>query len=132
MGLTTDDQVAIQGLAARYNHAIDSGDGDGFLATFVEAGVLDAGPGLCIEGHAALKDFAVNFAGSAHAPRHIATNLVIDGDGDHATLKAYIQMYMMSGDPAQQVIAAAGKYDDTLIKESGTWKFLRRNFTADS
>jgi ketosteroid isomerase-like protein len=132
MGLTTDDQVAIQGLAARYNHAIDSGDADAFLATFVETGVLDAGVGLSIEGHAALKDFATNFASSARAPRHVATNLVIDGDGDQATLKAYVQMYIMSGDPAQQVIAAAGKYDDTLVKEAGTWKFVRRNFTADS
>lgn len=132
MGLTTDDQVEIQSLAARYNHAIDSGDGDGFIAAFVEAGVLDAGPGLVIEGHPALKDFAINFAGSVRAPRHVATNLVIDGDGDHATLKAYVQMYLMSGDPAQQVIMAAGKYDDTLIKEGGAWKFVRRNFTADS
>jgi ketosteroid isomerase-like protein len=131
MGLTTDDLVAIQGLAARYNHAIDSGDAEAFVAAWVESGVLDAG-GLFIDGHAALKEFAVNFAAGAHAPRHIATNLVIDGDGDNATLKAYVQMYVLAGDPPQQIIAAAGKYDDTLIKEDGTWKFVRRNFTVDS
>jgi len=132
MGLTIADQVEIQGLAARYNHAIDSGDAEGFVATFVEAGVLDAGPGLLVEGHPALKDFATNFASSVRAPRHVATNLVIDGESDHATLKAYVQMYLMSGEPAQQVIMAAGKYDDTLVKEDGKWKFVRRNFTADS
>ena len=131
MRLSTDDVVAIQGLAARYNHAIDSGDAEGFIATWVESGVLDAG-GLFIDGHAALKEFTVNFAAGAQAPRHVATNLVIDGDGDNATLKAYVQMYVLAGDPAQQIIAAAGKYDDTLIKEDGTWKFVRRNFTVDS
>jgi ketosteroid isomerase-like protein len=131
MSLSIEDHVAIQGLAARYNHAIDSGDADGYLATFVETGVLDAG-GMTLEGHAALKDFASTFSTSARSPRHVATNLVIDGDGDHATLKAYVQMYVISGDPPAQVIAAAGKYDDTLLKEDGTWKFVRRTFTIDS
>jgi uncharacterized protein (TIGR02246 family) len=131
MSLTIEDHVAIQGLAARYNHAIDSGDADGFLATFVEAGVLDAGR-MVLEGHAALKDFASNFSSSTRAPRHVATNLVIDGDGDQATLKAYVQMYILSGEPAKQIVAAAGKYDDVLVKQDGTWKFVRRTFTADS
>jgi uncharacterized protein (TIGR02246 family) len=131
MSLTTEDHVAIQGLAARYNHAIDSGDADGFLATFVESGVLDAA-GMTLEGHAALKDFASNFSSSTRAPRHVATNLVIDGDGDQATLKAYVQMYILSGEPPQQTVAASGKYDDILAKEDGTWKFVRRTFTTDS
>jgi ketosteroid isomerase-like protein len=131
MGLTTEDVLEIQGLAARYNHAIDSGDADGYLATFVEDGVLDAG-GMMLEGHAALKDFASTFSSSARAPRHVATNLVIDGDGDHATLSAYVQMYLLSGEPPHQIIAASGKYDDTLRKDDGTWKFVRRSFTADS
>ena len=39
MGLTIDDQLAIQQLAARYNHAIDSGDSTGFAGAFVESGV---------------------------------------------------------------------------------------------
>jgi ketosteroid isomerase-like protein len=131
MGLTTEDLLEIQGLAARYNHAIDSGDADAFLATFVESGVLDAGP-LKVDGHAALKEFAERFSTSVRAPRHIATNLVIDGDGDRATLKAYVQMFAMTGEPPKQTITAAGKYDDTLVKEDGTWKFVQRNFTADS
>ena len=131
MGLSTEDQLEIQGLAARYNHAIDSGDSANFIATFSEKGALSAGE-LQIKGHSALGEFATNFASSVREPRHVATNLVIDGDGDNATLKAYVQMYVLAGDPPQQIIAAAGKYDDTLVKEDGTWKFVRRNFTVDS
>ena len=131
MGLTTEDQLEIQGLAARYNHAIDSGDADGFCGVFVENGVLDAGV-VQVEGHAALKEFAVNFASSTHAPRHVATNLVIEGDGDQATLKAYIHMYVLAGDPPQQTITVGGTYDDVLRKEDGRWKFVHRHFTADT
>ena len=131
MGLSTEDVVTIQGLAARYNHAIDSGDSEGFVAVFTEDGALSAGE-LQVKGHDALREFAKNFAGSVREPRHIANNLVIDGDGDKATLKAYIQMFIMSGEPGQQVVATSGKYNDTLVKENGSWKFTQRVFTADT
>ncbi|MGA2305094.1 MAG: nuclear transport factor 2 family protein [Acidimicrobiales bacterium] len=131
MGLTVEDQLAIQGLTARYNFAIDTGDGEAFAAAFVENGVLDAA-GQVTEGRAALADYARAFAGSVRAPRHVITNLVIDGDGTFATLKAYLQLSIMSGEPPQSTVLAIGGYDDTLSKEDGTWRFVRRVFTIDS
>jgi hypothetical protein len=133
MGLSIEDQLEIQGLAARYNHAVDSGDADGFIATFSEKGALNAGA-FVVEGHTALGEFATNFASSVREPRHVATNLVIDGDGDKATLKAYVQMYVLAGEPggpAQQTIMTSGKYDDVLAREDGSWKFVQRVFTPD-
>jgi uncharacterized protein (TIGR02246 family) len=114
MGLTVEDQLAIQALAARYNFAIDTGDGEAFAATFVEGGVLN-GAGSETEGRAALAAFAVGFAGSVRGPRHVVTNMVIDGDGK-----------------ATSTVLAIGGYDDTLSKEDGTWRFVRRSFTLDS
>jgi uncharacterized protein (TIGR02246 family) len=131
MALTTEDQLAIQGLAARYNFAVDSGDGEAFAATFVEAGVLDTGP-VQVEGRAALQEFADHFASTRRSPRHVSTNLVIDGDGDQATLQAYVLICALSGDPARPTIKAIGTYDDLLSKEDGTWRFVRRNFTPDA
>ena len=113
MGLTVEDQLAIQDLAARYNFAIDTGDGDAFAAAFVENGALNAA-GQVTEGRPALAD------------------VVIDGDGNSATLKAYLQLSIMSGEPAQSTVLAIGGYDDTLSKEDGTWRFVRRTFTMDS
>jgi uncharacterized protein (TIGR02246 family) len=131
MGLTVEDQLAIQALAARYNFAIDTGDGDAFAATFVEGGVLN-GAGSETEGRTALAAFAVGFAGSVRGPRHVVTNMVIDGDGKFATFKAYMQLSIMSGEPATSTVLAIGGYDDTLSKEDGTWRFVRRSFTLDS
>ncbi len=128
--LTAEDQLAIQNLAARYNHAIDSGDGAAYADTFVDDGVLDAGE-LVVEGRDALEEFARTFAGSVRAPRHIATSLVIDGDGDHAELRAYVQMYVMTGEPPRHEIGASGTYADTLVREGGAWLFVRRTFTRD-
>jgi hypothetical protein len=131
MPLSVEDELAIQGLAARYNFAVDGGDGDAFAAAFTESGVLDAG-GMVLEGHSALKEFAQGFPSSLRCPRHATTNLVIDGDGNHATLKAYVQISIFSGEPARPTILTVGTYDDVLVKEAGTWRFTRRTFTPDS
>jgi uncharacterized protein (TIGR02246 family) len=130
MALTTEDQLAIQGLAARYNFAVDSGDGEAFAATFVEAGVLDLGP-TQIEGRPALQEFAEHFPTTRRSPRHVSTNLVIDGDGDQATLEAYVLIFALTGDPARPTIMTMGTYDDILSKEDGAWRFVQRNFTPD-
>ncbi|HWD52069.1 MAG TPA: nuclear transport factor 2 family protein [Acidimicrobiales bacterium] len=130
MGLTVEDQLAIQQLAARYSHAIDSGDGPGYADTFVADGVLDAGA-LQVEGRRALEQFADQFPNSVRAPRHVATNLVIDGAGGEATMKAYVQLFAIIGEPPRHQVTASGTYVDTLTKADGNWRFIRRTFNAD-
>jgi uncharacterized protein (TIGR02246 family) len=130
MALSAEDQLAIRDLAARYNHAIDSGDGAAYAGTFVDDGVLDAGE-LVVEGGHALEEFARTFAGSVRAPRHIATSLVIEGDGDRAALRAYVQMFAMVGEPPHHEVTASGTYADTLVRVGGAWRFVRRTFTRD-
>jgi len=130
MALSTEDQLEIQGLVARYNHAVDSGEGDAYADTFVPDGVLDAGA-LQVEGRQALAAFAKGLPSTQHSPRHIASNLVIEGDGDRATVQAYVQMYVLAGDPPQPHLAVSGKYADTLVRNEGRWLFARRVFTRD-
>lgn len=130
MPLNADDQLAIRDLAARYNHAIDGGDGTAYADTFVDDGVLDAGA-LFVEGRAALEQFGSSFAGTVRAPRHIAASLVVDGDGDHAELRAYVQMFALVGEPPRHEVTASGTYRDTLVRVNGGWRFVRRTFTID-
>ena len=130
MPLSAEDQLAIRDLAARYNHAIDGGDGAAYADTFVDDGALDAGQ-LCVEGRAALEQFGSSFAGTVRAPRHIATSLIIDGDDDHAELRAYVQMFAMVGEPPRHEVTASGTYRDALVKVDGAWRFVRRTFTID-
>ena len=129
MPLSIEDKLEIQELAARYNHAVDSGDGAAYAATFTDDGVMAAGE-MKLEGRDALEQFAKGFGQSQNSPRHVISNIVVEGDGDHATLRAYIQMFVM--DNGRQQIATAGKYNDDLIKKDGKWRFVRREFIADS
>ena len=130
MGLNAEDQLAIQQLAARYNHAIDSGDGAAYAGTFVDDGVLDAGE-LVLTGHSALEQFATGFPNSVRSPRHVATSLLIDGGDGEALLRAYVQMYALEGEPPRPVITASGTYSDALVKLDGDWRFVRRTFSPD-
>ncbi len=131
MALTTEDQLEIQGLVARYNHAVDSGDGEAYAHTFTPDGVLDAGP-LVLEGRDALAAFAAGLPSSQRSPRHIASNHLIEGDGDRATVRAYVQMYELAGDPPRPELAVSGKYADELVRTGGRWVFERRVFTRDT
>lgn len=131
MALTGDDQLEILALAARYSHAVDGGDGEAFAATFTEDGVLDAGR-LQVEGREALARFAEGLPRSHRAPRHVASNLLVEGDGVRATLRAYVQMYALAGDPPAQQLVASGRYHDRLVKLDGRWAFERRAYTGDA
>ena len=128
MALSTDDKLEIHELAHRYNHAVDSGDGPAYAGTFTEDGVMQAGD-IKFEGAEALEQFANGFGKSPNSPRHVISNIIVEGDGDHATLKAYIQMFTTENGQTQ--LAVIGKYDDELIKKDGKWRFVRREFTAD-
>ncbi len=130
MALTGDDRLEIQALVARYNHAVDSGDGDAFAATFAEAGTLEAGD-LLVEGWEALRAFADRIPRTYRAPRHVASNLLVEGDGERATARAYVQMYVLAGEPPRQEVAASGRYADQLVRRDGRWVFERRVFTRD-
>lgn len=130
MPLSTEDKLEIQELVTRYNHAVDSGDGTAYADTFTDDGAMVAGE-MAIEGRQALEAFPPGFAKSTRNPRHIVSNVLIEGEGDKARLRAYFQMYATAGDPPRHEVSAQGVYSDELAKVNGQWRFVRRTVTMD-
>lgn len=116
MGLTAEDKFEITELLARYNHAIDSGDAEAWAATFTEDGVF-APPGATTEGRAEL----LAYAKRRYEPRkrHWTNNLVIDVDGDEATMRCYLHV-MLVGEPGLETMVT-GRYSDRLRRVDGAW-----------
>ena len=132
MALSTEDVLAIHELAARYNHAVDSGDGVGFAATFTDEGALVSGER--IQGRAALTAFAQGLPSRLPKTRHVVSNLVVEADPidpDAATLRAYLALYAGVGEGGAPALVGLGTYADTLRREDGRWRFAERVFTAD-
>jgi len=127
MALATPDIVEITQLYAAYNHAVDAGDGDAFASCFVAGGALVPG-GDPITGSEALAGFARSVPGAVPGIRHMATNVVVSGDGDAATGACYLTVLIVG---AQPQMLMTGRYRDTLRREAGGWRFVERLFDAD-
>ena len=60
----------------------------------------------------------------------LVNNMVIDGDGDQATMRCYLQLFKTgSGGPATLVTTA--RYEDTLRRVDGAWRFASRTVVPD-
>jgi hypothetical protein len=128
MALDVGDILSIQKLLADYNHAVDQGDGDAFAAMFVEGGSLRRGDQLT-EGRDDLNSFARSLPPGI---RHIVSNISIDGDGDDAQTRAYVQVWSTAGGGAETRVLVSGIYADTLVRDAGTWRFVARVLAYDS
>ena len=128
MSLTTDDQIEIQQLYARYNTAIDTGDSKAFGACFVADGVMDSGMGMH-SGLEAIEAFARKTHENLPGMRHNATNIVIEGEGDRATGSAFLIGYLVDG--GYKVITT-GRYSDELSRTPEGWRFTKRVYRPDA
>lgn len=127
MSLSTQDTLDILQLYARYNTAIDTGDGPGFANCFVADGKFDAGFQV-LDGHEAIAGFAVGTHKALPGMRHDATNIVIEGAGERATGSAFLIGYDVK---AGFKVLATGRYMDELAKTSQGWRFTKRIFSPD-
>jgi uncharacterized protein (TIGR02246 family) len=127
MALAAEDIVEITQLYAAYNVSVDDGDGDAFAGCFVGDGALVA-DGNPITGTAALAEFARSVPTGLPGIRHLGTNVAVVGDGREATGRSYLTVLLAGATPQ---LLMTGRYRDTLRREAGGWRFVRRDFQAD-
>jgi hypothetical protein len=132
MPLSVEDQLAIQQLYAKYNHAIDSGNGAGWADTFSSEGVFSSATGT-FTGSEQLSGFASGFAARLKA-RHWTNNLVLEGDGKKATGSCYLVLFRLTpGEQPPASILTTAIYHDELAKgPDGAWRFTKRTVTGDA
>jgi hypothetical protein len=126
-GLSAQDYFEIQQLYAHYNIAIDSGDAEGYAATFTPNGVFNT-----YAGHDALVGFVKAWRGrmGGIARKHWNTNLEITGTSKEATGSVYLMLLDFTTKPVS--IAATATYSDTLVKTKAGWRFATRTTKGDS
>ena len=120
---------AIRKLRALYAHCLDGHDWDGVADLFSEDAVCEfTGPGYSDwvgreEIRAKYPEAALAKA-APFAYLHLATNGVIDVDGDTATGRWFL-CCLIVGPDATQPVSVAGVYDETYRKIDGAWYIAR-------
>jgi hypothetical protein len=125
--LTTQDYNDIQQLYARYNLAIDTGNGEAWAATFTPDGVFNN----TNKGHDALVQFIRDWREKRDGGnrRHLNSNMVLTATPDGANGSIYLLLLNVGVRPA--TIATTGIYEDVLVRTPQGWRFKSRIVHAD-
>lgn len=129
MALTLADRQEIADLLAAYNWAIDHFEAEAWAATFTPDGALIANGGERARGAAALTAYVAQRRETGTPQiRHWATNIVAQGDGATAKVRAYVMAFRVDAPLGAPYVM--GEYEDDLVKLDGAWKFLTRRMTV--
>jgi 3-phenylpropionate/cinnamic acid dioxygenase small subunit len=124
-----EDHTAIERLLMEYGRSLDNRDFATYSHLFASNGEWSGTLGT-YRGPAEIQPaMEKSFASATDIPKganyHLLTNAIIDIDGDHAKAESKWAFVTLEEKKPPQ-IAAAGRYQDTLVRENGQWKFLRR------
>jgi ketosteroid isomerase-like protein len=126
--LTTQDYLEIEQLYARYNHAIDSGDAEGWAATFTPDGVFNTK----FIGREGLLGFMKTWGEKMNGAnrRHWNSNLRLTPSADGANGTVLLMLLDVGTQPP--AIVMTGQYADTLVKTANGWRFKSRLVRPDA
>jgi hypothetical protein len=118
------DKDAIRELLARYCFHLDNERYEEMAALFTSDGIWETAFGTG-SGRSGIVAQARSIASSVRPRRvHLNTNIVIELDGDAATVRSYWALVQNSA--AGPAIGSGGAYEDRLIKQDGQWFFRHR------
>lgn len=127
-----EDKEDIQNLLLDYGRHLDNRDFAAYSALFAADGEWVGGFGS-VKGPANIKTFMEKNMGTqpnVAKNYHLLSNFVITVNGDTAT--AWSRWAFVVPGERGAAIAQAGRYDDTLVRESGKWRFKKRVASNDT
>lgn len=127
-----EDRAAIEELLVEYGRDLDHRDFPAYANLFATNGTWSGSIGT-FTGPAAIqaameKAFQRRSGSVPPATFHLMTNFSVHVQGDRASASSKWTFFRMSN--AAPVPTLAGMYADTLVREGGRWKFLRRVASA--
>lgn len=127
-----EDKDEIQSLLLDYGRHLDNRDFAAYSRLFARDGEWVGGFGS-VSGPANIQAFMEKNMGTGPNRAknyHLLSNFVISVNGDSAT--AWSRWAFVVPGERGAVISQAGRYDDTLVREDGHWRFKRRVASNDT
>jgi uncharacterized protein (TIGR02246 family) len=127
-----EDKEEIQNLLLDYGRHLDNRDFAAYSRLFAKDGEWVGGFGS-VAGPAGIQAFMEKNMGTAPnrgKNYHLMSNFVITVNGDTAT--AWSRWAFVVPGERGAAISQAERYDDTLVREDGRWRFKRRVASNDT
>lgn len=127
-----EDENEIRNLLLDYGRHLDGRDFKSYASLFAKDGEWVGGFGS-VSGPANIQAFMEKNMGTGPNRRndyHLLSNFVITVNGDTAT--AWSRWAFVVPGQSGATIAQAGRYDDTLVRENGRWRFKKRVASNDT
>jgi hypothetical protein len=118
------DEEAIRRVLALLCQLRDRDRYDEWIALFAPDGTFDYGVGVFAGREAILEHVTEHFPAYG---KHLCVNSVIDIAGDEATVQSdFVKLHPLPDGSGRFEIAAAGGYDDELVRLDGEWRVRSR------
>jgi 3-phenylpropionate/cinnamic acid dioxygenase small subunit len=113
------------------SHYIDEGHARDWADTFTPDGEFHSPSYPApVTGHAALTQFAEDFANQDGVTRHVLTNIHVTPSGDGLIVRAYLQIVRTLPDSPSELLRQT-TITDHLVRHAGTWRIRRREVRRD-
>jgi 3-phenylpropionate/cinnamic acid dioxygenase small subunit len=127
-----EDWHAIHNLLMVYAERIDAADFAGTAALFAHGTYVMRRGDVTVMRFTGAAEAEAGFARAARVhsdgtlrTKHVITNVIIEFHGDAATSRCYCTVLQATDELPLQAIAA-GRYEDSLEKVDGVWRFAER------
>lgn len=127
-----EDKEEIRRLLSDYGRFLDQRNFAEFSQLFADPGGEWIGGMGKAKGPQAIQKLMKDSIGtkSDQSNFHLFTNQIIDLNGDRATANTK-WIFVIRGEANRPQPVYLGHYDDSLVREKGKWKFLRRTVYSD-
>ena len=128
MALSVEDRLEIMDVVARYNIAADEKDVEATLEHYAEDGWIEGFFSTGKGKEAMRRDLPAIFEGEGTLKRHLAPNLVIEGDEGGARVR-YV-LLVVEGEE-RPMVGATARITDEMVKADGRWLISRHLIDVD-
>jgi ketosteroid isomerase-like protein len=126
MTTTVDASVAagVHATIAAYTHALDAGRTDDIVELFLPDGVAEIVGFGSFEGHDAIREGYAALVPTQPQLHVVANTVITSSTGDEAT--AVSNLAFFGRGESGWAVQLVGRYDDTLRRHDGAWRFQKR------
>ncbi|MBD0735114.1 nuclear transport factor 2 family protein [Streptomyces sp. CBMA29] len=117
-------ESGVRAAIAAYAHALDAGRTDDLAELFLPDGVAEIADVAIFEGREAIREGFAAFAPAQPQLHMVANTVITSAAGEEATATSALAFFQR--DESGWAVRLVGRYDDTLRRQGGTWRFQRR------